>query len=485
MGHIAAVLSKDEREVFPALSRILQGSDPRDGESYGVASDRGVIIGETLEAIDAPRSKALLGHILTKTIPLDQPQLLYQYNYTFTFLGRLWYKLNQPNVQVVADGLGRDPEKGLRQLIEDDDGSFASIILSGDSILFGRDPMGTVPLYYGESQEILAVASCKKMLWSIGLEEKRTTPGHIYKATRKGISSVPIRIIAKITSREISMGEAVGELDRILSRAVETRCHGLSGVSLGFSGGIDSSLIAYYINKAGVEVDLICVGMEGSREFSAAEKAAESLDLPLRLESFTMRDVEEAIDEVLWSIEDPTPLKVAVALPLHWTSKLAAESGIRVIFSGNGSDEIFGGYHRYFREYVERGESVRDTMYRDVLASHEINFERDYKISLAGGLELRLPFADLRLVEWGLALPVELKLPRDLESQRKLILRSLAKKLGFPDEISSRRKRAVQYSTGVNAALKKCAKKKGKTLDEYLSDKFAQLKNEMLGGHAA
>jgi asparagine synthase (glutamine-hydrolysing) len=213
-----------------------------------------------------------------------------------------------------------------------------------------------------------------------------------------------------------------------------------------------------------------------------AETAAEALDLPLRLEAFTAEDVEKDLDGVLWSIEEPDPMKVSVAIPLHWAVRSAAEYGSRVFFSGNGSDELFGGYHRHAREYAEHGEAVVASIFRDVSESYRVNYERDHKVCMDAGLELRLPFSDLALVEWGLSIPPNLKLSGAPGSPRKLVLRNLARSLGFPEEIAGRPKKAVQYSTGVNRALRRLAKSEGRTLKDYISERFQKLRDENMRG---
>jgi asparagine synthase (glutamine-hydrolysing) len=222
------------------------------------------------------------------------------------------------------------------------------------------------------------------------------------------------------------------------------------------------------------------VGLEDSREFETAETAAEALGLPLRLEAFTAEDVENDLDGVLWSIEEPDPMKASVAIPLHWAVRSAAEYGSRVFFSGNGSDELFGGYHRHAQEYAEHGEAVVASIFRDVSESYRVNYERDHKVCMDAGLELRLPFSDLTLVEWGLSIPPNLKLSGGPGSPRKIVLRSLARRLGLPEEIAGRPKKAIQYSTGVNRALKRLAKSEGKVPRDYLSERFENLRDEKM-----
>jgi asparagine synthase (glutamine-hydrolysing) len=480
MGLLAAAISKTGDDVSPTLLRMLSPAVSDGGDLIGVATDEGAII-KSLAELEVPCASAMLGYKKRGIEPLDPAQPLSQHGYSFVFDGRLWHNEGAPDILIAADALGRNPEDGVKRLIREMRGSYAIATLDKGGIHCGRDPMGVVPLYYAESSDVAAVATCRKMLWKAGLEANSFPPGHVEKITEAGVSVERIKSLDLATPVAISMDYAVDILDQLLMKAVETRCSGSLQVSLGFSGGIDSSLLAHYLDKAGADVNLICVGLESSKEFATAERAADSLDLSLRMESFTQEDVEADLDAVLWAIEEPDPMKTAVALPLYWVARIASDSGSRVFFSGNGSDELFGGYRKYVTEYVERGETVREAMYKDVVASYEVNHERDHKICMEHGMELRLPFADLGLVEFGLSLPTHLKLSPEPDSLRKLVLRRLAVKLGFPEEVANKPKRAVQYSTGVNNALRKLARREGKALLEFLRNRFDELKEERLG----
>jgi asparagine synthase (glutamine-hydrolysing) len=480
MGYIAALLSKTGDDATPALIKMLDSASNVRGDAYGIASDEGTVTTGSHRDFRRIRSDVVLGHKLAKIMPCDPPQPVYQHGYAMAFEGRVWQD-GPLNLTTVADLLDADPCPDIWSFIEQGRGSYIIVVIEGSRIVCGRDPVGVVPAYVGENETLAGLASDRKMLWSVGLKAKTLPPGHIVEITKLGISFKPVRKLEQPPIRALTMEEAVHQLDKVMTEAVETRCKGVFRGALGFSGGIDSTLLAYYLDRAGVDVDLICVGMEGSPEFSAAERAADCLDLPIRLESFTLEDVDEALDDVLWSVEDPDAMKVGVALPLHWASRSAAEAGCKVFFSGNGSDELFAGYHRYVQEYAQSGEAVRETLFRDVVASHGVNYERDYKVCANAGLELRLPFADLRVTDFGLSLPVGLKLAPDPHSPRKLVLRALAKKLGIPEDVASRRKKAVQYSTGVDRALRRLARRRGETLRGHLEERFGKVKSERLG----
>lgn len=482
MGYIAALLSKNGENVSPALIEMLKAASSIRGDAYGAASDEGSIISGSPEGLSRLLTGACIGHKLVKIDPNDPPQPITQYGSPMVFEGRIWQGEGVSNLSVIADLIGEDPDEGIRRLIQESNGSFAVTAMVGERILCGRDVLGVVPIYYGENDSLAGSASNRKMLWAVGLDAEPVPPGNLVEISKRGVSLKPVRGLSQPQVESISMDEAVERLDELLLRAVEARCRGFSRVAIGLSGGIDSGLLAHYLDRCGVDIEPICVGLEGSGDFGAAEEAADGLSLPLRARSFTLDEVEEDLDDVLWSVEEPEPMKVGVALPLHWAAGIAAESGCRVFFSGSGSDELFGGYHRHAQEYAEAGDAVRESIFRDVAESHRVNYERDYKVCADLGLELRLPFADVDVVGFGLSLPVNLKLSKGPDPSRKLVLRALAEELGLPTRVVKARKRAVQYSTGANRALKLLARRRGRSLAGYLAERFERVRKERLGG---
>jgi len=477
MGFIAALLSKTGQDVSGRILRMIDAASPSRGDGYGVGTPEGVGIFSSLPETLAIKSDLMLGHIQAKIMPNDPPQPVNQHGYTMIFKGRLWEKKTPYDFSTAVDIVGKDPMQGICRLISENNGSYVITVIEKGRVLCGRDPIGVVPLYIGETETVAGVASNRKMLWTVGIEPEPLPPGYRAEITKNGISLQQIRVLRQPPVRTQTTEEALEMLNRLLIEAVETRSRGVFRASLGFSGGIDSTLLAHYLDHCGVEVDLLCVGMEDS-EFEAAEEAADALGLPIRLESFTPQDLERDLDAVLRSVEEPDPMKASIALPLYWAAQMAIESGGRVFYSGNCSDELFGGYMKYVREYVQSGEAVRDAMFGDVKAAHRVNYERDFKVCADAGVELRLPFTDWNLIDFGLALPVHMKLSADEKSPRKLLLRKLGSRIGLNDAISFRPKRAVQYSTGVTKALKQLARRNGTTPSPYLREKFRLIKKK-------
>ncbi|MBM4400434.1 MAG: asparagine synthase, partial [Crenarchaeota archaeon] len=107
-----------------------------------------------------------------------------------------------------------------------------------------------------------------------------------------------------------------------------------------------------------------------------------------------------------------------------------------------------------------------------VVKLHESNIERDTKICSFHDVELRLPFASYQIAKFALNLPIELKIERRADTLRKLVLRKAAVNMGLPPSIVEKPKKAVQYATGLNDALKKLAKKQDRTVKDYVNMLF-------------
>ena len=473
MAGIAALISKKGESVSEPLIQMLRAMEHRGGDGYGMADKEGTLISASL-----PKEKdaltVALGCCNKRLLPSDLDQPLTQYGYALVFEGRLYPFSGVPDAYAAAEHLGREPGKGIERLLTEADGSYALAVLEGGHLLCARDPLGAMPLYLGENADSLALASERKALWSIGIDDSISLPpGHLVKVTEQGMTLKPVKTLKPLAIRKIGEEEAAEKLKVLLLHAVDIRTRDIERVAVGFSGGLDSSLLAYLVNACGIEIDLISVGVEGSGLGEAVE-AAESLGLPYYAELHSEDEVEETLDEALLCVEEPDPLKVGIAVPLLWVAEKAAELGDRVLLLGQGCDELFGGYRKHLDAYLREGaESASSLMFRDVAEAYERNYEPNNKVSAHHGVELRLPFADWELTQFALSLPVELKLSPE-NHVGKRVLRILAEDLGLPSAIVERRKRAIQYSTGVDKALRKIARRQGLTLTGFLQRRFAE-----------
>jgi asparagine synthase (glutamine-hydrolysing) len=376
--------------------------------------------------------------------------------------------------EIIAEKLQQaDPVKASASLLREVEGDFAFIIVEPKRIIAGRDPVGVQPLYYGENGNVAALASNRKALWKLGVDKPRSFPsGHMAFVSREGFKFTPVKTLAYRQPKRVTMQEAAETLQKLLERSVRLRVC-VREVAVAFSGGLDSSIVAFLAKKCSMDVRLVHVSLENQPETEEAKKAADALDLPLQVYLFREADVEKVVSKVVELIEESDPVKASIGVPFYWTAEKAAEAGFKVLLAGQGADELFGGYHRYVNEYLLHGaERVRKTMFDDVIRIHESNIERDAKICGFHDVELRLPFASFQIAEFAVALPVELKIERDAGSLRKLVLRKAAGNMGLPASIVEKPKKAVQYATGINRALKKIAKKQNSTVKEYVNKLF-------------
>jgi asparagine synthase (glutamine-hydrolysing) len=371
---------------------------------------------------------------------------------------------------------GRASEAFLKEV----EGNFSFIIAEPDRIIAGRDPIGVQPLYYGENRALAALASNRKALWKLGIDEAQSfPPGHVAFVSGEGFKFKPVKTLAYSKPKSTTMQEAAETLQKLLERSVRRRVSGVKEVAVAFSGGLDSSVVAFLASKCPVNVHLFHVSLENHRETEEAKRAADDLNLPLQVHLFREADVEKVVSKVVELIEEPDPIKASIGVPFYWTAEKTAEAGFKVLLAGQGADELFGGYQRYVNEYLLHGrEKVRKIMFDDVVRVYESNLERDVKICNFHDVELRLPFATYQIAEFAVALPIELKIERKAGSLRKLVLRKVAENMGLPRSIAEKPKKAVQYATGINTALKKLARKEKITVAAYVNKLFLSQTNE-------
>jgi asparagine synthase (glutamine-hydrolysing) len=395
---------------------------------------------------------------------------------TVLFDGRIYSPtLCSSGTEIFAKRLQQaDHLKASEAFLKEVEGYFSFIIAKAERIIAGRDPIGIQPLYYGENRTVAALASNRKALWRLGIDEAHSfPPGHLASVSRSGFKFTHIKTLVYSEPKPVTMREAAKTLQEMLEQSVHMRVSGAKDVAVAFSGGLDSSVVAFLAKKCTVNVQLIHVSLENQPETEEAKRAAEALNLPLQVYLFREVDVENVLSKVVDLIEEPDPVKASIGVPFYWTAEKTAEAGFKVLLAGQGADELFGGYQRYVNEYLLQGEEeVRNTMFDDVVSLPENNLERDVKICSFHDVELRLPFGSYQLAEFALALPIELKIERRADTLRKLVLRKVAENMGLPASITEKPKKAVQYSTGVNNALKKIAKQQKATVAEHVNKLF-------------
>jgi asparagine synthase (glutamine-hydrolysing) len=481
-----AVLNKKGENAVPQVIVVLGTVAASEDVCFSVATRGNYLAAKDLETLGRHEVCAplALGCVASSAFSGDEAQLMWFEKSTAAAFDGTTYEPSK-NVTPVLDLFARkmaasDWLEMAESFIKNVEGDYAFTIAEEGRFVSARDPIGVQPLFYGETSTIAALASNRKALWKLGVvEPKSFPPGRVAEVTKGGFKFKPVKTLSFQEPQRIGMAEAAGKLQTLLESSVQKRVLGVKKVAVAFSGGLDSSLVAFLAKKCGVDVTLVHVSLENQPETDEAVRAALELDLPLQVHLFKESDIERDIAKVVWLIEEADPVKAGVGLPFYWTAQKTAEAGLKVLLAGQGADELFGGYQRYVTEYIADGDAkVRRTMYNDVANVHESNLERDEKICIHHDVELRLPFATFEVAKFAMGLPTELKFDKKAGSLRKLVLRQAAERVGLPSSIVGKPKKAVQYSTGTSNALKRLAKKNKLSIVDYISNLLQEQRNQ-------
>jgi asparagine synthase (glutamine-hydrolysing) len=208
-----------------------------------------------------------------------------------------------------------------------------------------------------------------------------------------------------------------------------------------FSGGIDSALLA-----ALSDVPVITCGIEGSPDIEFSQEAAKLLQKDHIQVYVRPREIEKALPEVMNILEQKTLMHIEIGLLIYFVCRTWQGN---ILISGQGADELFGGYYKHEKAYRE-GRSVRTLMNSDFQAL-PYGLERDGYIAERFQKKIRYPYLDHSVIEQALGIPTNLL----FEPQRKAFLRRVADLLSLPPEIVQKPKKAMQYGSGFHKVMKK------------------------------
>ncbi|MDY6835327.1 MAG: asparagine synthase B [Chloroflexota bacterium] len=322
------------------------------------------------------------------------------------------------------------------------DGMFAFAIKDGEDILVARDPIGIKPLYQGEKDGCRFFASEIKALEGIVDCVEEFPAGHCY-SSRTGLRKY--YELPQVADYEEDINTIVIMLREKLSAAVQKRF--MSDVPLGvfLSGGLDSSLISAVTRKHFDHLNSFCVGMKDSTDIQYARQVAEFIGTKHHEYVYDRNEVIDALPKVVYHLESFDPALVRSAIPTYFVSKLASEY-VKVILTGEGSDEVFAGY-RYFKD-IEEEEVLHGECLRILSGLHNLNLQRVDRVTMAHSIEGRVPFLDIDFVEYATSISPELKLADDSRMEKWLLRKAFTGYL--PDEVLWRTK--TEFADGCASA---------------------------------
>jgi asparagine synthase (glutamine-hydrolysing) len=320
------------------------------------------------------------------------------------------------------------------------DGMFAFALYDGKDILVARDPLGIKPLYQGQRDGCLFFASEFKALDGL-VDSIQEFPAGYYYSSKDGLAQY--YHLPEVTNWEDDIHEITDRLREMLSEAVQKRW--MSDVPLGcfLSGGIDSSLICAISKQHFDHLDTFSVGLEGAAsDLGYARKVADFLGTDHHEYTYTKDEVLKALPQVIYHLESFDPALVRSAIPCYFVSRLASEY-VKVILTGEGSDEVFAGYH-YIKRFKNEEDIYSETV-RILTGLHNMNLQRVDRATMAHSIEGRVPFLDIDFVEYVMSIDPSLKQAGKTSRIEKWLLRQAFS--GYlPDEVLWRPK--AEFAAG-------------------------------------
>ena len=323
--------------------------------------------------------------------------------------------------------------------------------------VIARDPIGVCPLYWGHDREgRLCVASEMKSLVGLCADVAPFPPGHVYDSADGELRRYyhkPWRDYAQTQGHEVPLPELRHAFEQAVHRQLMTDVP--YGVLL--SGGLDSSLVAACAARFArhrVEDDdrgeawwprlhSFAIGLEGSPDLAAAQVAADALGTVHHGFVYTFWEGLDALPEVIRHIETYDVTTIRASTPMYLLARRIKAMGVKMVLSGEGSDEIFGGY-LYFHK-APSAEAFHEETVRKLDALHSYDCLRANKSMMAWGVEARVPFLDLEFLDVAMGMDARHKMAGQGRIE-KAVLRE-AFQGALPDEILWRQKE--QFSDGV------------------------------------
>ena len=368
------------------------------------------------------------------------------------------------------------------KMIEELSGIFAFALYDSenDVYLIARDEIGVIPLYQGwdkagryyVASELKALeGDCQTIeefpnghyLYSNPSTSSGTTgPVRWYKREWETYDAVKNAPKATDEKGEVINPSVIEKVRNGLEAAVKAQL--MSDVPYGvlLSGGLDSSIIAAVTQKYSkkrVETDSkeaawwpqlhsFAVGLEGSPDLVAAKKAADYIGTVHHEVHFTIQEALDALPDVIYHIETYDITTVRASTPMYLLARVIKSMGIKMVLSGEGSDELFGGY-LYFHKAPDAQE-FHEELVRKMSKLHLYDCLRANKSLMAWGVEGRVPFLDKDFIDIAMGLnpsdKMNIKLPDGKQRMEKWILRKAFEDL-LPESIAWRQKE--QFSDGV------------------------------------
>lgn len=349
-------------------------------------------------------------------------------------------------------------DKGI-DFLEDLSGIFAFALYDAerDEFLIARDPIGVIPLYIGYDDDgKLYVASELKALEGQCDRYEPFLPGHYYWSREPGMKRYYKRDWFSYDAVKDNSA-SVADIHDALEAAVKRQL--MSDVPYGvlLSGGLDSSVISAIAEKFSerrIEDDdkerawwprlhSFAVGLKGAPDLAKAKLVADYIGTVHHEINYTIQEGLDAIRDVIYFIETYDVTTVRASTPMYLLARVIKSMGIKMVLSGEGADEIFGGY-LYFHK-APSPKAFHEETVRKLSKLYMYDCLRANKSLSAWGVEGRVPFLDKEFLDVAMRTNPEAKMCPGKTIEKRIVREAFANML--PDEVAWRQKE--QFSDGV------------------------------------
>ena len=349
-------------------------------------------------------------------------------------------------------------DKGI-DFLEQLSGIFAFVLydVEKNEFLIARDPIGVIPLYIGyDSDGTVYVASELKALEGQCERYEPFLPGHYYWSAEPGMKRYYRRDWMQYEAVRNNVSH-VSDIHDALEQAVKRQL--MSDVPYGvlLSGGLDSSVISAIAEKFSERriednsqsraywprLHSFAVGLKGAPDLAKAKLVADHIGTVHHEINYTVQEGLDAIRDVIYFIETYDVTTVRASTPMYLLARVIKSMGIKMVLSGEGADEIFGGY-LYFHKAPDARAFHEETV-RKLSKLHLYDCLRANKSLSAWGVEGRVPFLDKEFLDVAMRLNPKDKMCSGSTIEKKIVREAFADLL--PEEVAWRQKE--QFSDGV------------------------------------
>jgi asparagine synthase (glutamine-hydrolysing) len=355
--------------------------------------------------------------------------------------------------------------------------SFVLYDMTKNILLVARDPFGITSLYYAIDNDRLIFSSELKSLTNLSKNIYIFPPGQLF-INKTFFTYYKPEWLINIQNNPIILPKNELNYNELKEKFIESVYSHitLTDQPIGFllSGGLDSSLVVSIANflkknkRINNEIKTFTIGLTGGNDIKYAEEVAELLQTNHTTYNFTFNDVKTELSNIIYFIEtyDITTVRASICNYLL-INKIKNDTDIKVLLSGEGSDELFGGY-LYFHKCPSE-EEMQLELTDKLLQLHKFDCLRSHKSGMANTIEVRVPFLDIDFVDYVMNIPPKYKLITAEQPIEKYILRKAFDNTNFlPESVLYRQKE--QFSDGISNSENNLIDQLKNYADEQISD---------------